>query len=434
MKKIRMVVIDDSKAVRKIITAAVEHDSDIEIVGEAGNGQEGHELVRSLRPDVVSVDVEMPVMDGLDCVSHIRQFDRAVPIIMFSAFTKAGSRAVMEALARGATDYQLKPTGVDGYTDAIARLRGELVPKIRALGASAAPPRPAPAAPQAATPVAAAPAPPAAPKRPGRGRRHIEAIVLASSTGGPSALEVLLSNLDRSFETPILIVQHIPPMFSAILAERLNTTCPLTVVEAENGMKVRPKTVYVAPGGLHMRVKRAEREIVITTDDAAPVNSCRPAADVLFQSAAPIWRDAVLGVVLTGMGQDGLNGARDLVNEGAEVDRAGRGHQRGVGYAGLRAPGRPGGRDPASDRYRRCPGPLHPFQPGGGDQPMSPAPTDTRTSSVSAVDFEFIRTFLAQKTAIQISAGAGVPGRVEARQGGPPARPSGCDHRPGPGP
>lgn len=321
MKPIRMVVIDDSKAVRKIITAAVESDPDIQIVGEAGNGQEGYELVRQVRPDVVSVDVEMPVMDGLDCVSHIRQFDRAVPIIMFSAFTKAGSRAVMEALARGATDYQLKPTGVDGYTDAIARLRTELVPKIRALGrtASSASATPAPAAPTA--PAAEAQAAPAAPKRPARPRtrKSLEAVVLASSTGGPSALEVLLSGIDRSFELPILIVQHIPPMFSAILAERLNTSCPLTVVEAENGMKVKPKTVYIAPGGLHMRVKRADREITITTDDAAPVNSCRPAADVLFQSAAPVWHDAVLGVVLTGMGQDGLNGARDLVNEGAEV-------------------------------------------------------------------------------------------------------------------
>lgn len=326
MKPIRMVVIDDSKAVRKIISAAVETDPDIQIVGEAGNGREGYELVRQIRPDVVSVDVEMPVMDGLDCVSQIRQFDRAVPIIMFSAFTKAGSRAVMEALARGATDYQLKPTGVDGYTDAIARLRTELVPKIRALGrtASAAPPAPAPITPAAGTPAASAAgatAAPAAPRRPARPRtrKSLEAVVLASSTGGPSALEVLLSGIDRSFELPILIVQHIPPMFSAILAERLNTSCPLTVVEAENGMKVKPKTVYIAPGGLHMRVKRADREITITTDDAAPVNSCRPAADVLFQSAAPVWHDAVLGVVLTGMGQDGLNGARDLVNEGAEV-------------------------------------------------------------------------------------------------------------------
>ena len=323
MKPIRMVVIDDSKAVRKIISAAVETDPDIQIVGEAANGQEGHELVRQLKPDVVSVDVEMPVMDGLDCVSHIRQFDRAVPIIMFSAFTKAGSRAVMEALARGATDYQLKPTGVDGYTDAIARLRTELVPKIRALGrtAAAAPAAPAPITPAAQAPGAAAPAAPAAPKRPARPRtrKSLEAVVLASSTGGPSALEVLLSGIDRSFELPILIVQHIPPMFSAILAERLNTSCPLTVVEAESGMKVKPKTVYIAPGGLHMRVKRVDREITITTDDAAPVNSCRPAADVLFQSAAPVWHDAVLGVVLTGMGQDGLNGARDLVNEGAEV-------------------------------------------------------------------------------------------------------------------
>ncbi|MEZ5410339.1 MAG: chemotaxis-specific protein-glutamate methyltransferase CheB [Acidimicrobiales bacterium] len=320
MKPIRMVVIDDSKAVRKIISAAVETDPDIQIVGEAGNGQEGHELVRQVRPDVVSVDVEMPVMDGLDCVSHIRQFDRAVPIIMFSAFTKAGSRAVMEALARGATDYQLKPTGVDGYTDAIARLRTELVPKIRALGRAGSP---APAAPAPSAPAAAAPGaqPAAAPRRPARprARKSLEAVVLASSTGGPSALEVVLSGIDRSFELPILIVQHIPPMFSAILAERLNSSCPLTVVEAENGMKVKPKTVYVAPGGLHMRVKRADREITITTDDAAPVNSCRPAADVLFQSAAPVWHDAVLGVVLTGMGQDGLNGARDLVNEGADV-------------------------------------------------------------------------------------------------------------------
>ncbi|MDH4362632.1 MAG: chemotaxis-specific protein-glutamate methyltransferase CheB [Acidimicrobiia bacterium] len=318
MKPIRMVVIDDSKAVRKIISAAVETDPDIQIVGQAGNGQEGHELVRQVRPDVVLVDVEMPVMDGLDCVSHIRQFDRAVPIIMFSAFTKAGSRAVMDALARGATDYQLKPTGVDGYTDAIARLRTELVPKIRALGRAYSS---APAAAAPFTPAAPAMEAPAAPRRPARpqARTTLEAVVLASSTGGPSALEVVLSGIDRSFELPILIVQHIPPMFSAILAEWLNSSCPLTVVEAENGMKVKPRTVYIAPGGLHMRVQRADREITITTDDAAPVNSCRPAADLLFRSAAPVWHDAVLGVVLTGMGQDGLNGAQDLVNEGADV-------------------------------------------------------------------------------------------------------------------
>jgi two-component system, chemotaxis family, protein-glutamate methylesterase/glutaminase len=307
MKPIRMVVIDDSKAVRKIISAAIDLDPDIEIVGEAGDGREGAELVRQLRPDVVTVDIEMPVMDGLECVSQIRQFDRAVPLIMFSSLTTSGSRAVMEALARGATDYQLKPSGVDGYSDAIARLRVELVPKVKALGQMAAPQRPT-----------VAPAPPARGPRPGR-VRPIEAIVLASSTGGPSALEVVLSGLDRSIDVPILIVQHIPPMFSAILAERLNNTCHLTVQEAENGTKMRRGTVYIAPGGFHMRVKRVDREVVITTDEGAPVNSCRPAADILFQSAAPVFRDAALGVVLTGMGQDGLNGARDLVNEGVQV-------------------------------------------------------------------------------------------------------------------
>lgn len=307
-KPIRVVVIDDSAAVRRIISRVFNDDPELEVVGEAADGRAGVEMVLRVKPDIITCDVEMPVLDGLGAVTELRSLHVKAPIVMFSSITEAGSRATLEALSRGATDYAPKPTGVGSFDDAIAQVKAGLVPKLKELarpGVNAAISGPDRPIRRRAMPLALHEAP--------------KAVVIGSSTGGPAALESVFGALTEPLPVPMFVVQHIPPVFSAMLAERLSKVGPMEVVEAEDEQVVVPGTAYLAPGGRHMKVVLRGATPLIMLDDGPLVNSCRPAVDVLFGSTASVYRNRQLAVVLTGMGHDGLNGSRALVDAGAAV-------------------------------------------------------------------------------------------------------------------
>jgi two-component system chemotaxis response regulator CheB len=338
MPPVKALVVDDSPVVRRLVSDVLSSDREIEVVGTAGNGKIALEMIEKLQPDVVTLDVEMPVMDGLTALTHIRRTHRRLPVIMLSTLTMRGAAATLDALARGATDYIAKPSNMNSPHEALAYLRTELVPKVKVLGR----PRPtfgassadgiairgatgskptvssSSAASTSAAPKAAAPAIVIRPRVAPASR--IDVITIGTSTGGPNALETVIGALPGDLPVPVLVVQHMPPMFTRMLAERLDTKTRLTVVEAEAGMTPQPGWVYIAPGDNHLVVVRdGEGNPVLRLNQDAPENSCRPAVDVLFRSVAACYRERTLAVVMTGMGHDGLAGARSLITHGVEV-------------------------------------------------------------------------------------------------------------------
>ena len=300
MPRPRALVVDDSVVARRLVSKALASEGSVEVAGVAADGRLALAAIERLRPDIVILDVQMPVMDGLEALDAIRDRWPTLPVIMFSTLTARSAEVTLDALARGANDYVLKPTGVPGPTAAMARIREDLVPRILALTAPAPPTTPPP------TPNISGP-----PTR-------IDAVAIAISTGGPTALARLLPALPASIPVPVLIVQHMPPMFTRILAERLDRSSELHVVEAADGQILRRGGVWIAPGDHHMTVER-DGPIRIRTNVGPRENSCRPSADPLFRSVAEVFGANALGVVMTGMGSDGLRGAEDLVAAGAHV-------------------------------------------------------------------------------------------------------------------
>jgi two-component system chemotaxis response regulator CheB len=230
---------------------------------------------------------------------------------MFSTLTERGAEATLEAMSLGASDYVTKPANVGSVTESMARVRAELVPKIRALCEAQRP-----VAPREVAPPVAIRRPPTAPSA---ARARIDLVAIGTSTGGPRALHELLGRLPGDLPVPVVIVQHMPPVFTRLLAERLDATCPLSVREAEGGERPAAGTVWIAPGDHHLVVERGVDGPVLRLDDGPPENSCRPSVDVLFRSVASVLGARSLGVVLTGMGADGQRGAEQLVAAGADV-------------------------------------------------------------------------------------------------------------------
>jgi two-component system, chemotaxis family, protein-glutamate methylesterase/glutaminase len=308
--KARVLVVDDSVVIRRLITRALESELDIEVVGTAANGVLALAKIEQLRPDLVTLDIEMPQMDGLTTLAQIRQIDTKLPVIMCSTLTERGASATLEALALGATDYVTKPGGqVSADLDhALANLHDDLVPKIRALCPQLTP-APVAARPSApiATRVASGPAP------------MVQAVVIGVSTGGPSALADVIPHLPADLGVPVLVCQHMPPVFTRLLADRLDAKSALRVKEAADGDVITAGGVWIAPGGLHLVVSRHGNLVAARTNSAPPENSCRPAVDPLMRSAVEVWGRGVLAVVLTGMGQDGLRGCEDVVASGGRV-------------------------------------------------------------------------------------------------------------------
>jgi two-component system chemotaxis response regulator CheB len=318
--KIRVLVVDDSSLMRRIITTALSKHPRIEVVGYAADGFQAIEAVNRLEPDVVTLDIEMPEMDGLTALREIRKTHKRMPIIMFSTLTHQGAQAAVVALTAGATDYVGKPSASAGSIDSAFKvLEQDLIPKLIGLGEralrrqsldgavkpSTVTAQPVARAPTPTVPVKSSPEPTA----PSNRFDTVSAVAIGVSTGGPMALMELFGQLNQPLSVPVFIVQHMPPIFTALLAARLTAAGVMDVREPVSGEEAKAGTAYMAPGGFHMALSRVGTKLLITLNTDPPENSCRPAVDVLFRSAADIYGKALLGVVLTGMGQDGLKGA-----------------------------------------------------------------------------------------------------------------------------
>jgi two-component system chemotaxis response regulator CheB len=307
---IRVLIVDDSVVVRGVISSLLGADPDLEVAGTAADGRIALEKLSRTKPDVVLLDIEMPVMNGFETLKELRKRNPRLPIIMFSSLTERGAAATLDALLLGANDYVSKPGGTAMRDAAAGRqaIREELIPKIKQF----APTPPERRAAQAATPI------PAQTRRPvARGR--IDVVAIGVSTGGPKALSQLLPLFVPGCPVPTLIVQHMPPMFTSHLAKRLSREFDLHAREGDDGLELQPGQVYLAPGGYHMRIKRVIDRVRIQLNQDPPENACRPSADVLFRSVAEAYGAAALAVVLTGMGDDGLRGCRQLHELGGPI-------------------------------------------------------------------------------------------------------------------
>lgn len=310
MPKIRVLIVDDAVVMRRLIGEALGRDPDIEVVGAAAHGLIALAKIPQVNPDVITLDVEMPEMDGLTTLREIRKLYPKLPVIMFSTLTERGAVQTIEALAAGATDYVTKPANVGSIGLSVQRLEEELAPKIKlhgrrvVAGSPAMPPRPPLSGSLPRIPVVAQP---------------IELICLGTSTGGPNALAEIFHSIPRPLPVPILIVQHMPVVFTRLLAERLDKLGAVRFCEGAEGQAVEPGCAYVAPGGRHLELVRVAGGLRLHLQDAPPENSCRPAVDVLFRSVASVCGRHALAVVLTGMGQDGLHGCRALHEQHAQI-------------------------------------------------------------------------------------------------------------------
>lgn len=315
----RILIADDSAVMRSLLRSVVGKDAALEVAGTAADGATALSAVETLRPDLVLLDVEMPVMDGLVTLRKLRARGYKMPVIMCSSLTQRGAKVTIEALACGASDYVAKPAGQSGREEAMQSLSQDLIPKILALTGQTShqPQHIPPAAARSALFAPVAPPPKAQPST-----SVPVVLAIGVSTGGPAALEVMLPMLPITFPLPVLIVQHMPELFTKLFAERLNGRCPLQVREAAEGDPVRAGTVYIAKGNWHMEVvapARAGAPATLHLSQGAPENHCRPAVDVLFRSVAAVYGGGVLAVVLTGMGSDGMLGARVICEHGGSV-------------------------------------------------------------------------------------------------------------------
>lgn len=328
-ERVRVLVVDDSVVIRRLVSTVLEEEPRIEVVGVASNGKIALDRVDQFAPDVITLDVEMPELDGLGMLRELRKRDHSTRVIMFSTLTERCASTTIEALSLGADDYVTKASNEGSLDQSLQRLRGELLPKIFQFfampgenGKGAAPARPWSASTANTVPRPAAPPSALAALFPGATVRTLtrpKAVVIGVSTGGPAALGEILPTIPAGFPVPILLVQHMPPMFTGLLAERLNTLCQIPVSEAKDGDRVEAGRMLIAPGDFHMRLQGGANGLTVRLDQGPPENSCRPAVDVLFRSAVDVYHGALLGVVLTGMGYDGLRGSEVLKAAGATV-------------------------------------------------------------------------------------------------------------------
>ena len=317
MRKIKVLVVDDSVVIRRMVADALAADPALEVVGVAANGRIALSKIPQVNPDLITLDIEMPEMDGLEALHELRKTYPKLPVIMFSTLTERGAAATLDALAHGANDYVTKPSNVGSATAALERIREQLIPKIKAHCPLASPPSVGPAT---AGPRPAAAAPKVWPKLE---TRHpgapTEIIAIGVSTGGPNALAEVIPQLPASLPVPVVIVQHMPPIFTKLLAERLASKSQIRVEEGRPGEILEPGSAWVAPGDFHMAVQRSKTGVQLITHRDPPENSCRPSVDVLFRSVAEVYGPGALGVVMTGMGQDGLRGSERIREVGGCV-------------------------------------------------------------------------------------------------------------------
>ncbi len=296
-EKIKVLVTDDSAFMRGVITKMLESDSEIEVVGNAKNGKEAIEKAELLKPDVMTLDIEMPVMNGLEALKNIME-KNPIPVIMFSALTQEGAEVTLEALSIGAADFIAKD--FSNFSINIINKENELVHKVKTVAKK---------------------------KRIYTTRRffaskgHVATtsikrskysiLALGASTGGPPAVEHILSSLPKDFPVPVVIAQHMPRLFTKSFAQRLNNASQIEVKEAEDGERLKPGTAFIAPGDYHMSIKRKGTEVSVEFSNN-PKYIYRPSVDLLFGSTAGVYGEGTLSVILTGMGNDGLAGVREI--------------------------------------------------------------------------------------------------------------------------
>jgi two-component system, chemotaxis family, protein-glutamate methylesterase/glutaminase len=308
MTPIRILVVDDSVVIRKLLSDTLSGDRAFEVVGVASDGRIALAKIPQLKPDLITLDIEMPVMNGLETLAAVRKLYPKLPVIMFSTLTERGAAATLEALSLGASDYATKPSNTGSPQVAIERIRAELIPKIKALCGFVVPLKL----------VRLPQVRPAVKVRP-RTNPRIEIVAIGTSTGGPNALAEVLPRIPSDFPVPIVVVQHMPPIFTRLLADRLASHSAIPVEEGSAGAVLSPGHAWIAPGNFHMKVVRAGMNCRLDLNQGPQENSCRPAVDVLFRSVAAACGANVLGVVMTGMGSDGVLGAQDIRDAGGDV-------------------------------------------------------------------------------------------------------------------
>jgi two-component system, chemotaxis family, protein-glutamate methylesterase/glutaminase len=306
----RVLIVDDSAVMRSLLRTVIAKDAALEVVGTAADGAAALASIDKLRPDLMLLDVEMPVMDGLTTLRQLRVRGNKMPVIMCSSLTQQGARITVEALASGASDSVAKPQGHANRQAAVEALVAELIPKIRELT-------------RARTAASSAGALPVAQSARREAIAAVPTVVaIGVSTGGPAALATLLSALPAAFPLPVVIVQHMPEHFTRLFAERMNSISKLRVREAAEGEPLEPGTVWIARGNRHLEALsplRAGAPATLHLTERPAENHCRPSADVLFRSFAQVYGAGVLAVVLTGMGSDGLKGCRAVRQRGGTV-------------------------------------------------------------------------------------------------------------------
>lgn len=302
MPAIRVLVIDDSVVIRKVLCEALATDPAIEVVGSASDGTIGLTKIAILKPDLVTLDVEMPGMSGLETLVEIRKRHPKLPVIMFSTLTERGASITLDALALGASDYVAKPSNTGSLEETRARIERELIPKVKGLCPGKRERNTIPSV-----------------RRIISIQTRIDVVAIGTSTGGPNALAEVLPKMPRDFPVPIVVVQHMPPLFTRLLAERLDKQSAVSIREGIPGAVLNPGEVWIAPGDLHMTVTREGKLVNLSMNRDSPENSCRPAVDPLFRSVAKAYGQHTLAVVLTGMGSDGVRGAQQVKEVGGRV-------------------------------------------------------------------------------------------------------------------
>lgn len=325
---VNVLIVDDSSFFRRRLTEMIDQCPGLRVVGTASNGREGVAKALELKPDVITMDYEMPIMDGISAVREIMA-KQPTPILMFSSLTYEGARVTLDSLEAGAVDYL--PKNFDEISRNAVELKNKLADRINMVAkarkrpsAIAAAPVRSTAAPVAAPPLKppvreAVPAPQKTPEpaRPAaRTRKHYGLVAIGTSTGGPVALQQVLTQLPANFPSPIVLIQHMPATFTAAFAERLNNACKISVKEAIDGDSLRPGLALLAPGGKQMMIGKGGKVKILPGDERV---NYKPCVDVTFASAANVYRDQVLAIVLTGMGADGCEGARLLKQNGSTV-------------------------------------------------------------------------------------------------------------------
>lgn len=320
---INVLIVDDSSLMRKIIGSVIEKDPMLKVIGFCENGRIAVDTYIKLNTkiDVILMDIEMPEMNGIDALIEIRALDRRIPVIMFSSLTQTGTEATIQALINGASDYVSKPSNLQNLDDSIKVLEELLIPSIKQLTRQRAASLKNHSARQQVNRFLEKkyPSTDYLPENKFSSNSRIEAVCLGISTGGPVALSSLFKHWQQSVSFPLFIVQHMPPKFTEYLADRLSEMGHIQVKEGIDGEIVQPGIAYLAPGGRHMQLKLKNGQVQISINDDPTLNSCRPSVDYLFQSAAAVYKEKLLGVIMTGMGNDGLAGSRHIVELGGSV-------------------------------------------------------------------------------------------------------------------